>query len=99
MGAGGHETINGRTGADRLTGRGGSDGHGEDTICGFNITSRMTVIAVSGVSGLNSTADVRASVVNTSLGARIDTDGGDSILVLGVNLNALGANDFLFRRH
>ena len=92
-GGSGNDWLNGGLGGDRFV---FTDGHGDDTIRGFNVASRHEVIDLSGVSAINSLADVRAAATNTLNGVRIDTGGGDSILVFGIGLNALGADEFLF---
>ncbi len=92
-GGGGNDRMNGGFGGDRFV---FADGHGNDIIRGFSVANKQEVIDLSGVSALTSFADVRAASTNTANGVRIDTGGGDSILVFGVGLNALGADEFLF---
>ena len=92
-GGAGNDRMNGGLSGDRFV---FADGHGNDTIGGFSVASVLEAIDLSGVSALNSLADVRAASINTNDGVLIDTGGGDSILVSGVRLGALGIDEFLF---
>lgn len=94
--------MDGGTGDDWL--KGGSqadtfiflDGHGDDTIVDFDALNPNEVIDLSGVSALSDFGDVAAAASNTGAGVLIDTGGGDSILLSGLRLGQLGADDFLF---
>ena len=104
----GADTITGGTGDDLLRGKSGpdtfvfEDGHGNDTIEDFRATNDAERIDFSGLSTINSLADL--DVASATLGAAtqvgadvvIDTGSGNSILLTGVTLGDLDANDFIF---
>ena len=107
----GNDTLNGSRGADTLEGGAGddllrgsfnadvfifADGHGNDRIRDFNTRSKSEVIDLSAVTALNDFDDVTAAAMNTDGGVLIDTGTGDSILLEGLRLGQLGADDFLF---
>ncbi len=101
-GGGGRDVLIGGAGNDKLNGSRSADtfvfadGHGNDTIAGFNVASKLELIDLSGVTALSDFDDVRVASSNTAAGVLINTGGGDSILIAGVNLGALGADEFLF---
>lgn len=98
----GRDILDGGADDDRLRGGGQADtfvfadGHGDDVIEDFNTLSLFEVIDLSGLSGFNSFADVQAAATNTGAGVLIDTGADSSILLSGVRLGNLGADDFLF---
>ncbi|MGC1494455.1 MAG: matrixin family metalloprotease [Sulfitobacter sp.] len=76
-----------------------ADGHGADTIADFSATNGLEQIDLTGVSSLLSLGDVlnpggAASQVGSDV--LINTGGGNSILLQGVNLGDLDASDFIF---
>lgn len=101
-GGSGRDVMDGGTGDDRMIGGSSGDrfvfvdGHGNDTIVDFTVSSVLEALDFSGLSSLNSLADVRAAATNTASGVLIDTGGGDSILLSGVRLGALSEDEFLF---
>ncbi|UWQ51897.1 hypothetical protein K3720_18930 (plasmid) [Leisingera caerulea] len=97
-GGGGKDLLDGGNGDDQITGGGGSDtfvftaGHGQDTVLDF--TSGTDVIDLSGLGqSANSYSDLEISSQGGS--ALIDTGEG-TILLQGLQVSELGADDFLF---
>mmetsp|Transcript_23217 Transcript_23217/g.39857 ORF Transcript_23217/g.39857 Transcript_23217/m.39857 type:complete len:522 (+) Transcript_23217:256-1821(+) len=107
-GGSGFDTIDGGTGDDIMFGRFNADrfvfvdGHGNDTIGDFNALNNFERIDFSGLSTINSLADL--NVGSATLGAAtqvggnvvIDTGGGNSITLSGVTLGDLDNFDFVF---
>ena len=107
-GGSGFDTIHGGTGDDIMFGRFNADrfvfedGHGNDTIGDFNALNNFERIDFSGLSTINSLADLNLG--SATLGAAtqvggdvlIDTGGGNSITLTGVNLADLDGFDFVF---
>ncbi len=98
----GDDIILGLTGNDTLTGGTGNDhfvftkGSGADTITDFaGGAGTSDVIELKGM-GFTSFADVRASAFQAADGVHIDLHNGDSLVLTGVALASLNADDFLF---
>ena len=105
LGGAGFDRIDGGTGDDTLVGNFNADtfvftdGHGNDTITDFDATNDLETIDFSDLSTINTLADLLGvGGVASQSGANvlIDTGGGNTITLLGVNLNELDANDFVF---
>jgi Ca2+-binding RTX toxin-like protein len=98
----GNDQINGGAGADIISGGAGDDlfvfetGTGSDTVTDF-IAGAGTddVIDLIGIGGINSFADVQASTTQNGGNAVIDLNGGDEIILVGVNIGDLHKDDFL----
>ncbi|MBO9468055.1 M10 family metallopeptidase C-terminal domain-containing protein [Tropicibacter sp. R15_0] len=107
-GGAGFDTINSGAGNDVISGNFNADtfifedGHGVDTITDFDATSSLETIDLSAVSAITSLADLDLSSATsgaaTQVGADvvIDTGGGNSIRLTGVNITDLDATDFVF---
>ena len=111
LGGRGDDTLAGDGGADRLTGGRGddvltgggdddlfvfADGDGADVINDFVAGAGSDdVVNLFGVSGIAEFADVIAAASQVGSDTLIDFGGGDSIKILGVNVGALDADDFL----
>lgn len=100
-GGGGRDTLDGGGGNDRLTGNGGADtfifGRGRDTVTDFNANNGAEDVDLSHSSEITDFTDLMSnhvSVVNG--GVLIDDLGGNSMLLDGVSLGNLDADDFLF---
>ena len=107
-GGSGFDTIHGGTGDDIMFGRFNADrfvfedGHGNDTIGDFNALNNFERIDFSGLSTINSLADLNLG--SATLGAAtqvggdvvIDTGSGNSITLTGVSLADLDGFDFVF---
>jgi len=99
----GDDTLNGGTGVDFLNGMGGDDlfvfaaGDGLDMINDFTAGAGSDdVIDLQAFAGFNTFADVQAATANDGFGnAVINLGGGDQIMLQGVGLAALHADDFL----
>ena len=111
LGGEGADTLNGGLGLDRLIGGLGNDvlvgggqgdtfvfagGHGRDTIRDFDALSANEKIDFSALGSLNSFGDVLGATSVVAGGVRINTGGGNSILLEGVALADLDASDFIF---
>jgi Ca2+-binding RTX toxin-like protein len=102
-GGGGNDTILGNTGDDTLTGGAGADqfqfsaGFGHDTITDFWAgTGKTDVVRLLGTD-MHSYSDVLLHAVETAVGVLISVDAGaDTIMLSGLHLNQLAADDFLF---
>ena len=96
------DTIEGGAGDDNLGG--GSqpdafifvDGHGHDRIVDFNAFNAEEIIDLSGISTINDFDGLRAASKNTFLGVKIETGDDSSILLQGVRLGMLDADEFIF---
>ena len=112
LGGAGNDTLYGGAGFDTLVGGTGNDllkgdfnadtfvfadGHGVDTITDFAATNQFEKIDLSDVSAITELADLQANHL-TQQGANvvIDTGGGNTITLNGVNLADLDATDFIF---
>lgn len=107
-GGSGFDTINGGAGNDEMRGDFNADtfvfedGHGADTILDFDTNTNLEQIDLSGVSAISNVSDLNlgsaASGAATQVGADvvIDTGGGNSIRLTGVNIADLEAGDFIF---
>ena len=78
-----------------------ADGHGQDTITDFDATNRFELIDLSGISTLDVFNDYTDFVANGAVtavdgGVRLDTGGGNSILLSGVSISDLDDTDFIF---
>ncbi len=96
------DTLDGGLGNDFLDGGAGDDtfvfgdGDGDDIIFGFSAGAGTDdAIDVTGVSGVANLADIQSQASQVGGDTLIDF-GGDSLTLLGVNLNDLVADDFLF---
>ncbi|WP_270725289.1 M10 family metallopeptidase C-terminal domain-containing protein [Shimia sp. Alg240-R146] len=103
-GGGGYDTLDGGVGNDELTGGLNADvfvfadGHGDDTITDFNATNGSEDIDFSSVSAITSISDLLNNHILSTAGGNvvIDTGGGNTLTLLGVNVADLGASDFIF---
>jgi len=107
-GGSGFDTINGGQGDDLMFGRFNADrfvfvnGHGNDTIGDFNALNNFERIDFSGLSTINSLADLNLGSATagaaTQVGGNvlITTGGSSSILLTGVSLGDLDGFDFVF---
>lgn len=108
FGGAGFDTIYGGLGDDTLEGNFNADvfvftdGHGNDTVTDFAATNNFERIDFSGLSAINSLADLNlgsaSSGAATQVGSDvlIDTGGGNSITLTGVTLSTLDGFDFTF---
>ncbi len=105
VGQGNADQIFGNNGNDVLNGGGGNDtfifadGDGQDTIQDFDATNDAEKLDLSGVSSITMINDLTgpggaASQVGSDV--LIDAGAGNSILLVGVSLADLGADDFVF---
>lgn len=111
-GGGGHDTIYGGAGFDTIIGGAGADqmqgnynadrfvfadGHGRDTIADFDEHNDLEKIDLSAVSTIVNLSDLITNhATQSGHNVVIDTGAGSSILLQGVNLDDLGASDFIF---
>jgi Ca2+-binding RTX toxin-like protein/6-phosphogluconolactonase (cycloisomerase 2 family) len=101
-GGSGNDILRGENGNDLLRGQSGdddfqfADGHGDDTISDFDALDNGEDIDLSNLSALNNFADVRAASSQVGNDVLINTGGGNSILLLNVDLADLDSRDFLF---
>ncbi|AXI48007.1 hypothetical protein C1J03_19585 [Sulfitobacter sp. SK012] len=100
-GASGNDIIAGGGGNDTLTGGTGNDTFiftgGDDRIADFNASSALERIDFSGYAPISSFADLRSNHLSSQgSNVLVNGTGGDSLLILGVNLNELDAGDFVF---
>jgi VCBS repeat-containing protein len=106
FGTAGADNLNGAAGADVLAGLGGNDvltggagndtflisaGSGRDTVTDFQSTDVVKLIGL-GWSGFN---DVTAHAVQDGANVVIDLEAGNTLTLVGVNLSALQADDFM----
>ncbi|SMX28228.1 Bifunctional hemolysin/adenylate cyclase precursor [Pelagimonas phthalicica] len=107
-GGAGFDTIIGGAGNDVMRGDFNADtfvfedGHGSDTISDFDTNTNLEQIDLSGVSAIANVSDLNlgsaTSGAATQVGADvvINTGGGNSIRLTGVNIADLEAGDFIF---
>ncbi|KMW57774.1 Alkaline phosphatase [Candidatus Rhodobacter oscarellae] len=98
-----NDTLDGGAGNDLMNGEGGSDvfvffdGHGSDTIQGFEATNDLEDIDLAGVAGLTSFAQMVATNAITQVGGDVVIDTGTGTITLaGVSLGDLDQADFIF---
>ncbi|AUQ72487.1 Hemolysin-type calcium-binding protein repeat protein (2 copies) (plasmid) [Phaeobacter inhibens] len=112
VGGSGHDTILGGAGIDRLFGGNGNDSlvggaqadyfifrgnFGDDTIRGFAALSDAEKIDLRGVSEISDLSDLRDNHLTQDGSNAIIADGlGNTITLLGVDINDLDAGDFIF---
>ncbi len=112
FGNGGNDHLDGGRSGDVLTGGRGNDvlvgglgaddfvfrnGHGDDTIQDFNANNNAEDIDLSGVTRITSFADLTANhMVQNGADVVIDDGANLSITLLNVDINDLGAGDFIF---
>lgn len=110
-GSAGNDTLNGGNGNDWLEGGAGNDSltgaanndtyflsgiFGTDTISGFgDVAGNQDLIAFSS-SVVPNFATLQTNVVQSGANVQINLVGVGSVIVTGVQLNTLGADDFLF---
>ncbi len=90
------DVLSGSTDADTFR---FADGHGNDTITDFEATNDNEKIDLTDVSAISTIGDITdPGGAGTQQGSDvlIDTGGGNSILLQGVQLSDLGAEDFIF---
>lgn len=107
----GNDTLYGDSGFDTIIGGPGndllfggfnadefifSDGHGNDTIADFDAFNGSEVLNFSGLSALNSVTNVLNAANQSGQDVVINTGGGNSIRLQGVNIASLDADDFIF---
>ncbi len=101
-GGAGDDRLNGGGGDDRLNGGSGNDtfifadGDGDDVIEDFKATSNAEKIDLGAVTAINNIAQLNGAASQVGADVLIDTGGGNSILLEGVNLGDLGNGDFIF---
>ncbi|MFW8593899.1 M10 family metallopeptidase [Cribrihabitans neustonicus] len=100
-GGGGDDRLDGGRGNDRLTGGSGADvfvftaGHGRDVVRDFS-TAQGDRLDFSGLDGFGGFASILAEAQDSSAGLRIVTGADSAVLLKGVSLESLAADDFLF---
>lgn len=97
----GGDRLNGNKGNDRLVGNDGGDlfvfSSGHDTVKDFDLSNNNERIDLSSAAGITGFQDLMSShVIQTSAGLRINDTDGDTMLLEGIQLHQLDANDFLF---
>lgn len=111
-GGNGNDTMSGGAGFDTITGGAGDDflmgnfnadtfvfagAHGDDTVSDFADGNRFERIDLSGtVRDFNSVNSVLAHATQVGADVLIDTGGGNSVLLNGVNRLDLDITDFIF---
>ena len=99
IGGAGDDLMTGGMHADRFV---FADGHGDDTITDFNAANVLEKIDLSAVAAITSVADLDLADPNAGAAVQvgadvvIDTGGGNSITLVGVNFADLDASDFIF---
>lgn len=94
IGGAGNDTMTGDFNADRFV---FADGQGIDVIEDFDATNDFERIDLSAVSAIGSMSDLISNrMMQTGNDVLIDTGGGNSILLLNVDIGDLDALDFLF---
>jgi len=96
-------TLTGNTGDNTLDGGAGDDlfvfrnGDGADTINDFQAGATTDdAIDLSGHSGANSFTEVQTAATQVGADTVIDLGAGDSVTLIGINVNDLDQDDFLF---
>jgi serralysin len=93
-GNGGNDVIRGGAGADRFV---FEDGFGNDKITDFDTSQAGEKIVLVGVSSIIDFADLTNNHLSQPGSDAIITDAlGNSITLLGVDMNTLTADDFIF---
>lgn len=97
----GHDKLNGGAGNDLMVGREGNDvfvfSGGDDTVRDFNAYNSAEDIDLSRAQGIFGFNDLRANHMSQrGENVLIEDAAGNSMLLRNVNINALGADDFLF---
>jgi len=104
----GFDTINGGEGDDAIWGDFNADtfvfedGHGNDTINDFDALNALEKIDLSAVSSIAGLADLdlgsatNGAAIQDGTDVVIDTGGGNTIRLIGVDLSDLDAGDFIF---
>ena len=102
-GNGGNDVIRGGAGADSLSGGAGGDqfvfedGFGNDKITDFDTSQTDEKIVLVGVSSITDFADLTKNHLSQPGSDAIITDAlGNSITLLGVDMNTLTADGFIF---
>ena len=101
-GGSGFDTMDGGIGNDVLEGRFNADvfvfgnGHGNDTVSDFAADNIFERLDFSGLSSLNSLAQVLAAGGQVGANYLIQTGNVNSILLVGVNESQLDNTDFIF---
>jgi Ca2+-binding RTX toxin-like protein len=100
IGGSGDDTLTGWAGDDSLTGGGASDtfvfawSFGHDTISDF---TDVDLLDLSAVQSITDFSDLSSNHLSQSGGnTLIDAGGGNTITLIGVDLNSLTADDFIF---
>ncbi|WP_278924555.1 M10 family metallopeptidase [Pseudophaeobacter profundi] len=103
IGGAGNDTLNDDGGNEVLTGGSGADvfvfsgSFGTDTITDFDTTETGEIISLAGVSGISSYDDLVNNHLSEVGGDAIISDGlGNSVMLTGVGIADLTADDFLF---
>jgi len=101
FGGGGRDVLDGGRGNDRMTGNGGADtfvfGRGNDAVTDFNASNSAEDVDLRGVGAITGFVDLMANHVSVVSGGVLINDlGGNTMLLEGVSLDTLGADDFLF---
>jgi len=101
LGGGGRDVLDGGGGNDRMTGSGGADtfvfGRGRDTVTDFNASNSAEDIDLRNSAEITDYNDLMANHASSvSGGVLIDDLNGNTMLLEGVSLGNLGADDFLF---
>ncbi|MFC6583692.1 hypothetical protein [Sulfitobacter aestuariivivens] len=106
FGGAGFDTLLGGTGNDVLAGNFNADrfvfadfggGFGQDTITDFAATNDFERIDLSRVASIVNLQDLVANHMNqVGLNVFINAGGGNTITLLNVDINDLGASDFVF---
>ena len=105
FGNAGFDTLDGGTGNDILFGGFNadtfsfSDNFGQDIIADFDQANLFERIDLTGVTGLNSFADVLANLSEDQNGNAVITDGSNSLTLQGVGAIELEAQDFIVRNN
>lgn len=110
-GGDGNDTLNGNAGFDTLIGGAGDDvlfgdfnadrfvfanGHGHDTVFGFDALNGLELLDFSGLMAFGSTTDVMDNARQDGSDVLILTGPDSSIRLVGVDLAQLDGTDFLF---
>ncbi|RVV97625.1 hypothetical protein EKE94_13930 [Mesobaculum littorinae] len=90
---GGNDTITGGTGSDTFV---FAAGHGNDVVTDFDARDGNEVIDLSAIGAIGNIGDLRGAASQIGDDVRIDTGGGNSILLENVLFSDLDADDFTF---